>query len=68
MSRGEILHDVWTRYNKAPPVPMATASIPVTVGLFADGFESGDTDRLVRDRALTRRRTPRPIALFVWPP
>jgi hypothetical protein len=43
MSRGEILHDVWTRYNKAPPVPMATASIPVTVGLFADGFESGDT-------------------------
>jgi len=43
MSRGEILHDVWTRYNKAPPVPMATMSVPVTVGLFADGFESGDS-------------------------
>jgi len=43
MSRGEILHDMWTRYNRAPPVPMATVSIPVTVGLFADGFESGTT-------------------------
>ncbi len=43
MSRGEILHDVWTRYDRAPPVPMASASIPVTVGLFADGFETGDT-------------------------
>jgi len=24
-------------------VAMAAASVPVTVGLFADGFESGDT-------------------------
>lgn len=45
MSRGEILHDVWTRYNKTPPVPMASASVPVTVSLFADGFESGSTEQ-----------------------
>jgi hypothetical protein len=43
MSRGEILHDIWTRYNRAPPVPMATTSTLVAVGLFADGFETGDT-------------------------
>ncbi len=43
ISRGEILHDVWTRYNRSPPVPVAAAAIPVTVGLFADGFESGTT-------------------------
>jgi hypothetical protein len=43
MSRGEILHDMWTRYDRAPPVTVATTSAPVTLGLFADGFESGDT-------------------------
>ena len=24
MSRGEVLHDMWTRYDRSPPVPMAT--------------------------------------------
>ena len=43
MSRGEILHDMWTSYDHAPPVPMATVSTPVTLHLFADGFESGNT-------------------------
>ena len=43
MSRGEILHDIWTRYDRAPPVPMAVASATTEVTLFADGFESGDT-------------------------
>jgi hypothetical protein len=43
MSRGEILHDMWTRYDRAPPVPMASAAASVDVGLFLDGFESGDT-------------------------
>jgi hypothetical protein len=43
MSRGEILHDIWTRYNRGPPVTMATAATTVEVGLFSDGFETGDT-------------------------
>jgi hypothetical protein len=43
MSRGEILHDMWTRYDRAPPVPMAVASAAVDVALFFDGFEGGDT-------------------------
>jgi len=43
MSRGEILYDMWTRYERAPPVPMAAASAVVTLHLFADGFESGGT-------------------------
>jgi hypothetical protein len=43
MSRGEILHDMWTRYDRSPPVPMSTDSVTVGVGLFADGFETGDT-------------------------
>jgi hypothetical protein len=43
MSRGEVLHDLWTSYDRAPPVLMAsaTATVPVTA-IFADGFESGD--------------------------
>ena len=43
MSRGEILHDMWTRYNRAPPVPMASTMVSVALGPFAEGFESGDT-------------------------
>jgi hypothetical protein len=43
MSRAEILHDMWTRYDRTPPVAMAAASVSVVVGLFADGFESGDS-------------------------
>jgi hypothetical protein len=43
MSRGEILHDMWTRYDRAPPVPMAVEIALVDVSLFSDGFESGDT-------------------------
>jgi hypothetical protein len=43
MNRGEILHDMWTRYDRAPPVPMATASVSISMALFSDGFESGDT-------------------------
>jgi len=45
MSRGEILHDMWTRYERAPPVLMGTASAVVAVvdAVFYDGFESGDT-------------------------
>lgn len=43
MSRGEILHDIWTRYGKAPPVLMRSATVEVVVDrtIFADGFESG---------------------------
>ncbi len=43
MSRGEILHDMWTRYDRSPPVDMGAASQQITLGIFADGFESGDT-------------------------
>ncbi len=42
-SRGEILHDMWTRYDRSPPVPMATGVATIGVGLFFDDFESGDT-------------------------
>jgi hypothetical protein len=43
MSRGELLFDIWTRYDRSPPIAAATASTTVTVSLFADGFESSDT-------------------------
>ena len=43
MSRGEILHDMWARYDRAPPVAMAMASISISFELFSDGFETGDT-------------------------
>ncbi|MEX1310884.1 MAG: hypothetical protein AB1Z65_10725, partial [Candidatus Sulfomarinibacteraceae bacterium] len=43
MSRGEILYDMWSRYDRAPPAPMAVSATSVVVGLFFDGFESGDT-------------------------
>ena len=44
MSRGEILHDMWTRYDRSPPVPMATASAVFEVSnIFVDDFESGGT-------------------------
>jgi hypothetical protein len=43
MSRGEILHDMWTRYDRAPPVPMDVSMALIDVGLFFDGFETGDT-------------------------
>jgi hypothetical protein len=42
-SRSEILYDMWTRYDRAPPVAMAAAATAVEVGLFLDGFESTDT-------------------------
>jgi hypothetical protein len=43
LSRGELLHQFWTTYDRSPPVEMELASEVVTVGesLFADGFESG---------------------------
>lgn len=43
MSRGEILHDMWTRYERAPPVLMGseTVAVPVVDAIFADGFEDG---------------------------
>ncbi|HSL17173.1 MAG TPA: hypothetical protein VLB51_04640 [Methylomirabilota bacterium] len=41
MSRGELAHDVWTRYDRAPPEAMAVGSAAVELALFADGFESG---------------------------
>jgi len=43
MSRGEILHDVWTRYGRSAPVDMAATTATLEVALFADGFESGGT-------------------------
>ena len=45
MSRGEIVHDMWTRYDRAPPVEMGSAvrTVAVTDAIFYDGFENGDT-------------------------
>lgn len=45
MSRGEILFDLWTRYDRSPPTEMVLASSEIIVDLdiFADGFESGNT-------------------------
>ena len=43
MSRGEILYDMWSRYDRSPPVDMDSASQPFALAVFADGFESGDT-------------------------
>jgi hypothetical protein len=43
LSRGELLYDMWTRYDRAPPTAMAASSSAVTVALFTDDFESGDT-------------------------
>ena len=43
MSRGELLYDMWTRYDRSPPVEMGTASGQVELAIFGDGFESGDT-------------------------
>ncbi len=43
MSRGELLHDMWTRYDRSPPVDMGSASRQIELAIFADGFESGDT-------------------------
>lgn len=42
-SRGELLYDLWTTYERAPPVVMANSEAVVDLVLFADGFESGDT-------------------------
>lgn len=45
MSRGEYLYTLWSdpRYGRSPPVNMSSATTSVGgVGLFADGFESGD--------------------------
>ncbi|HEX4955580.1 MAG TPA: hypothetical protein VF017_19495 [Thermoanaerobaculia bacterium] len=45
MSRGELLHDIWTRRGRAAPTPMVLGSTVVQLDndLFADGFESGNT-------------------------
>ena len=43
MSRGELLHDMWTRYGRSPPVDMGSASGQLDLEIFTDGFESGDT-------------------------
>ncbi len=47
LSRGEYLYALWNdpSYGRSPPVDMATdsGSAAVTDGIFADGFESGDT-------------------------
>jgi hypothetical protein len=41
MSRGELAYDIWTRYDRAPPTAMASATDSVAVALFNDDFESG---------------------------
>lgn len=41
-SRGELLHAMWTTYDRAPPVAMASAEAVVEVPIFADDFENGD--------------------------
>ena len=41
-SRGELMYDLWTTYDRSPPVPMATAETTLGDSIFADGFESGD--------------------------
>ncbi len=43
MSRGELLYDMWMRYDRSPPVDMGTASQQFALSVFSDGFESGDT-------------------------
>ncbi len=44
MSRGEILHDMWERYDRSPPVGMVSDTAEVGFAeIFSDGFESGDT-------------------------
>ncbi len=43
MSRGELLHDMWTRYDRSPPVAMGAEAVALELAIFADGFESGDT-------------------------
>ena len=43
MSRGELLYDMWMRYDRSPPVNMGTASQQFARSIFTDGFESGDT-------------------------
>lgn len=42
-SRGELLYDMWLTYQRSPPVDVAVATTTVRLGLFTDGFESGDT-------------------------
>jgi hypothetical protein len=39
--RGQILHDLWTTFDRSPPVEMVLAA--GESAFFADGFESGDT-------------------------
>lgn len=45
MSRGELLYDFWSTYDRVPPTAMtiATDSVVVDNDIFADGFESGTT-------------------------
>ena len=43
MSRGEILYDMWTRYDRSPPVDMGGTSGQIAAAIFTDGFESGNT-------------------------
>ncbi|MEE4271104.1 MAG: hypothetical protein V2I67_05500, partial [Thermoanaerobaculales bacterium] len=43
MSRGELMYDIWTRYDRSPPVIMAGDAAALELALFLDGFESGDT-------------------------
>lgn len=45
MSRGELMHSLWTTYDRSPPAAMALASDAVVVDndIFADGFETGNT-------------------------
>ena len=43
MSRGELLYDMWTRYDRSPPVDMGSASQMISLEVFSDSFESGDT-------------------------
>ena len=44
-SRGEFLYSLWSNGNKSMPFDMVTdtASVVIDAGIFADGFESGDT-------------------------
>jgi hypothetical protein len=43
MSRGELAYDLWSNYERAPPVAMAVDAAPVDLALFTDDFESGGT-------------------------
>jgi len=38
------MYDIWTRYDRSPPVIMAGDAAALELAPFLDGFESGSTD------------------------